>query len=114
MRAGRLRHRVAIQTPAETRNARGEVTRTYPTVAVVRASVEPLSGKEMIVAQQVDSQVTTRVRLRYLAGVTSHSRVQLLGPDGDPDHPTRTLHVLSVIDHDQRHISMELMCEDVT
>lgn len=114
MRAGRLRHRVAIQTPVDAQNTRGEVERAYPTVAVVRASVEPLSGRELLEAQQIESRVTCRVRMRYADGVTSHSRILLLGPDGDPAHPTRTLNVLSVIDREQRHIELELMCEDVT
>jgi len=114
MRAGRLRHRVALQTPVDAQNARGEVERTYPVVAVVHASVEPLSGRELLEAQQIESRVTCRVRLRYTAGLTSHSRVLLLGPEGDPDHPTRTLNVLSVIDREQRHIELELLCEDVT
>lgn len=75
MRAGSLRHRVAIQEPVETRDDHGGITRTWNTIATVWASVEPLSGTELYEAQQVQSRVTVRVRMRPYAGLTTKHRL---------------------------------------
>ena len=75
MQAGKLKQRVTIEQPvAGTRSGLGTPT-TWASVATVWASVEPLQGREYLAAQQAQSEVTTRVRLRYLAGITAAMRI---------------------------------------
>lgn len=66
MKAGKLRHRVeihrlnqAVQDPQT-----GDVTSGWQQLAVVWASVEPLSGREFIAAQASQSEVSARVTMR--------------------------------------------------
>jgi len=103
MRAGKLRHRIIIQMPTETRDSFGGVTVVWNTFAIVSGSVEPLRGQELWAAQAQQARVNTRIRIRYLAGITSKMRV-LYG--------VRIYLIDSVIDPEERHIEMQLMAEE--
>lgn len=64
--AGRLRHRVRIEKPTHTQDPiTGEMVLSWDLVAEkVPAAIEPLSAREFIAAQAVQSQVTTRIVIR--------------------------------------------------
>jgi SPP1 family predicted phage head-tail adaptor len=76
MHAGKLRHRVLIEElVAQTdtaddviqNEATGEVDRVWTPIAEVWAAIEPLSAREFLAAQAVQSKVTTRITIRYRA-----------------------------------------------
>lgn len=76
MQAGRLRHRITIQRKEQTQNPNtGAMTTTWATVATVWAVVEPLSAREFIAAQAVQSDVSVRITMRYRPGITSAMRL---------------------------------------
>lgn len=64
--AGRLRHRIRIERPGyEQDSVTGEMVLSWELVAEkVPAAIEPLSAREFIAAQAVQSQVTTRIVIR--------------------------------------------------
>ena len=73
--AGKLRHRVQIEEFVESVNSYGERERYWAPFADRWASVEPLSGREFIAAQQAQSEVTTRITIRHLAGINAAMRI---------------------------------------
>ncbi|MGH8431499.1 MAG: phage head closure protein [Solimonas sp.] len=76
MRAGRLRHRIAIQQQVKEQDASGNLTTSWAAVADnVPAEMVPLSGRELIAAQATQSEINTRCTIRVLAGVTAAMRV---------------------------------------
>ena len=76
MQAGKLRRRVTIQYPSDTRNDIGEPITQWLTFAEsVPAAIEPLNGREFFAAQQEQSTVTTRIRIRWRPGVTDLMRI---------------------------------------
>lgn len=76
LNAGDLRHRITIQQPTSaTANAYNERTDNWSTWATVWAKVEPLEGREAWAAAQAQSEVTHKVVLRYLSGVTPRMRI---------------------------------------
>jgi SPP1 family predicted phage head-tail adaptor len=75
MRAGRLRHFVSLQQRVETKNDMGEVTWAWDEVCQIWAEISGLTGREMIAAQQVQSQVSHNILIRWRAGVTAKMRV---------------------------------------
>lgn len=103
MKAGKLRHRITIQKATEAPNAYGEMVQTWGTFATVSASVEPLRGRELWAAGGQQARVTTRIRIRYLRGVTSKMRV-LFG--------SRAFEIESIIDPEERNAEMQLMCQE--
>ena len=105
MRSGRLRHRVELQSATEARDSHGQPVKTWSTQAVVWAGVEPIKGREGIVAMQVAATATIRVVIRYRAGVTTDWRVKF---------GMRTMKITSIVDTDERHHSLEFMCSEIT
>lgn len=76
MDPGKLRHRITIQRKEQTQNPNtGAMTTTWATVATVWAAVEPLSAREFIAAQAVQSDVSVRITMRYRPGITSAMRL---------------------------------------
>lgn len=73
--AGKLRHRVEIQEFVEVINSFGERERYWATFANVWAAIEPLSAKEFVAAQQMQSSVTARITIRYRPGIKPAMRI---------------------------------------
>lgn len=68
MRAGHLRHRVTIRKPDPSRSAgtAGQLVPTFITVASnVPAGIEPLNGREEVIAAHRGAETTHMVTLRY-------------------------------------------------
>lgn len=104
MKAGRLREWVLIQRRVNNLNAFGEPTDLWTTIADTWAAVEPLAGREFFNAQQVQSDVTTRIVCRYssaLSSVTPKDRIK---------HGSAIYDIRSVIDPDSRHRELQFMC----
>lgn len=104
MRAGRLRHRVTIQSPTDSADAQGGLVETFANGNTVWASIETLSGRELVYAAQSNSQATCLVRMRYDSTVNERTRL-LFG--------TRALGVESVNNVDERKAEMVLMCKEI-
>lgn len=77
MRSGKLRHRVDIQKPQFAQDdVTGEVLKSWAVAwSKVPASIEPVSAREFIAAAAVQSKVSTRIVIRYRAGVDSTMRI---------------------------------------
>lgn len=103
MQAGRLRHRVEIQTFTETQDTFGEPDRTWATADTVWAAIEPLRGQELLSAQEINAETSHRVRLRYHSSVTPTARFKF---------GTRIFDILSVINWQERGASLEVLCTE--
>lgn len=69
MQAGRLRHRIVIEELAVTLDSDGDQVETWvPIGPALPAEIKPLSGRELIAAQAVQSKVATRIVMRYRPG----------------------------------------------
>lgn len=105
MRAGALRHRVTIEAlTVEIDSDDGLQAQYWDAFAtMIPAEISPLSGKELIAAQAVQSKVTTRIRIRHRPGVIASMRV---------DHRGEKYNINAVIRDPISSIDyMTLMCE---
>lgn len=77
MRAGRLRHRITFQAPAEVQDPEsGEMLPGWQTVwEKVPAEVSALSARDLIAAQAGQSEASGRVVIRYRPGVVPTMRI---------------------------------------
>jgi SPP1 family predicted phage head-tail adaptor len=100
---GKLRHRITIEQVIETQDADGSMIETWTTFAMAQASIEPISGREYFAAQSTQADVTHRIRLRYLSGVTPKMRV---------NYNSRIFDILSVININERNRELQLMCRE--
>jgi SPP1 family predicted phage head-tail adaptor len=107
MQAGKLRHPVTIQSSAVTQSSTGAMTTTWSDFATgIWAAIEPIMGRELFSAQQVQSNLTTRIRIRHLAGVHEKMRVKYV----DRDSVTNYYDIEAVIPVNERGAEIHLMC----
>lgn len=103
MRAGLLRHTVEIQTASKTADAIGHMTITWSTAATRKAQIDALRGDEYTAAQQLESKVTHRVRMRHYSGLTSADRLYWT-------EEAKTFDIVAVCPVGPKRRMMEVMC----
>lgn len=89
-----LRKKVSIQRRNATKDTFGQAIQTWSDVLVCRASIEPLSGRELVAAQAINAETTHEIVIRYRAGITPAMRV-LYG--------ARAFNILSVLNQQERN-----------
>jgi SPP1 family predicted phage head-tail adaptor len=102
MDAGILRDRVTVQQATENRNRLGESISEWATFTEVWASVQGVSAREFLLAGQQQVEVSHRVKMRYLNGLTPQMRLLWRG---------RTLEIISILEHENRSVH-ELICQE--
>jgi len=65
VRAGSLKRRGIIQDRATTSGTYGEQSNTWTDIATVWMSIEPLNGRELAFAQQISTEVSHQIIVRY-------------------------------------------------
>lgn len=76
MRAGKLRHKVTIQSPGPAQDPdSGDMVPSWTDFASVWASIEPLSARDFIAAQANQSEITARIVIRYREGILPTMRI---------------------------------------
>ena len=76
MKVGRLRHRITLQELIETQDSDGAVEEEWFTVGNgISAEIIAMSGREFVAAQAVQSEVNTRIKLRFRPGLKAKMRV---------------------------------------
>lgn len=95
LKAGRLRHRVDIQARQDVQDpVTGEMVTGWATVwPNVPAAIEPLSVREFISAQAIQSNISARVVVRYREGLLPDMRIlhrgKIYNPAGWLPDPVR-------------------------
>lgn len=102
MDAGSLRERIVVQQPTETRNRLGESVFEWSTFATVWANVQGVTARELLLAGQQQLQISHRVTMRYLTGLTPQMRISWRG---------KTLEIISILEHGNRSVH-ELICQE--
>jgi SPP1 family predicted phage head-tail adaptor len=78
MKAGALRHLITLLSPPDpvaTVDTYGDVVENYTTVAQVWGAIEPLTVREIWLAQQARADVTHKITLRWRGDVSAKWRV---------------------------------------
>lgn len=80
MQAGKLRHRITIQTRTDTQDGFGQPVASWTNYLLNEpAEKRDLSGRELIAAQAVHSETTTEFVIRYKAGIDAKARILFEG-----------------------------------
>ena len=103
MNIGKLRHRITLLRQVNEVNDYGASTQIWKRVATVWADVRPLSGREYFSAQQVQSEVTTQIWLRHIEGIKPTMKVKF---------GKREFEIISVLNTQERDVSLQLMCKE--
>lgn len=104
MRSGDLRYRITIQQNQPIKDNEAITVDNWTEFATVWGAVEPIRGREYFQAAAVNAENTVRFRIRYQKGITSKMRVS---------YDERTFNIQTVIDIDEQHREIHLMCLEV-
>lgn len=107
MEIGSYRHRVTFQNPgAAVPDGDGGYTQTWTDLAEWYVSIQPASARDLerVAAGTVIATATHIIRGRYLAGVSTQTRMVFNG---------RTFEITGVSNLEERNILMELVAVEV-
>lgn len=76
LQPGKLKHRVQIQQPVYTQDVdTGAMNTVWSVVATVWAYIEPLSVRDYIASSAEQSEISTRITVRYRSDITEDMRL---------------------------------------
>lgn len=105
---GELRHKISIQQYSKLINDYGEVeiknNGIWIDVVTVRAAIYPLSGKEFFAAETVNSEITHKVKIRYIEGLKPSMRIVF---------NNRIFSIESIINFQEKNIELQLLCKEL-
>lgn len=107
MQGGKLRHFITLQKPTQVVDTMGGYTVTFTSQYKCFADIDPPKGREFFQAGQQQTEVVSRIRIRYYSSVATDWRVRF-----GTSAPYRYYDINSIIDPDERHIEQIMMCTE--
>lgn len=106
MKIGKLRERVTIQQKSVTRDGFGAEVVDWVAVATVWADVRSMDGTESVESSvsQVVATISHSVLIRHRAGLSPSMRLAWRG---------KALHILSIVESDNRQRQLILKCAEI-
>jgi SPP1 family predicted phage head-tail adaptor len=101
---GEYRHIIIFQKKSGVQNSYGENTDDWTDFLKTRVGIYPISGKEVFSAETINSEVSHKVNMRYMPGITPDLRIKF----GD-----RFFSIMSVINFQERNIELQLLCKEL-
>ena len=101
---GNFRNKITIQSTAQAADAYGALVDTWGTFATWWASIAPITGREYVSDGKVNSEVTTRMRGRWISGILPAMRAKF---------GTRIYSIVAVINIDERNREIEILGKEV-
>jgi SPP1 family predicted phage head-tail adaptor len=101
MNPGQLTQRLTLSRLESGQDEIGQPIEAWVSLGDVWGSVEPQAGREFIAAGAAQSELTTKIRIRWKAGIQSADRVT---------HDGTIYDIQSVIDYRSQRRELVLMC----
>jgi len=73
-------------------------------VCTVWASVEPLKGREFFASQKENSETTVRICIRHRSGISADMRIL---------YDNKIFEMNAIIDPEERHTELQIMCQEL-
>lgn len=105
IKAGTLNRRVALQIATETQDTVGQVQQTWSAVGTYWASIMPLSGRELVNAQQLRADVSHEVRMRFPVGTITTKHRLVYG--------SRVFHIGAVLNEGEGNVEYRILATEV-
>ena len=83
MRSGKIHRRITLKRYESTTDSVGGITESFVTVATIWAEKLDIRGRDFFAANQVNSDITTKFRIRYRPDVNPSWRIVYEGKDYD-------------------------------
>lgn len=104
MDPGKMRHRITFQMPGGGVDEHGDPADVWEDVTTVWAAIDPISGREFYAAEQSQSEVSHKVRIRFRAGLTTAMQIKF---------GQRAFRIISIINWAERGEGLLIMCKEL-
>lgn len=101
---GEFKHPIIIQKLDKVSNDYGELIDTWIDFLKIRAAIYPLSGKDFFAAETTNSEITHKINIRYVGGITSAMRIKFGNRYFEITSPP--------INFQERNILLQIMCKE--
>jgi len=105
---GKFRHQITFQqydgTVDQYGDVRDDVDANWDDFKTVWAEISPVSGKEFYAAEQSRSQVSHKVRIRYIAGLRPSMRIKF---------GSRKFKIISLINWNEKNEEYLIYCTEL-
>ncbi len=103
LRAGALRHRMALQAAQRVGDGGGGAIETWSDVAEVWARIAPVGGNERVLAEAITGQVTHEITIRHRSDVRPAMRFRF---------GARIFEIVTARDVDERRRMLRCLCRE--
>lgn len=103
MNIGRMNKRITFEKITESEDELGQMCQRYEAVRTVWATITPTRGGEYYEAQKLREELTFKIYVRYLPGITADMRIR---------YKEKHFGIKSVIDIGYEHRTLEIMCTE--
>lgn len=100
---GRMRHKIAIQSPTATVDSGGGRSIAWSTLKEVYADIRPTTGRYQFQHDQEKEKVTHKIIIRHRADIGTNYRVKF---------GSRIFNIHSILNEDERDRFLTMMCEE--
>jgi SPP1 family predicted phage head-tail adaptor len=104
MNPGLFRHRITFQEFIETTNENGFPVQEWIDVKTAWAMIKTLQGREYYEAATTQNENNVRFVIRYTSGINPDMRIK---------YKDRAFEILSVINDDERNITLTIIAKEV-
>jgi SPP1 family predicted phage head-tail adaptor len=111
MQSGRFRHQVSLQRRTDSQNPSGQVSHSYAEFAEPWARISSITGREFVAAQQVQSEVTTKITIRWRHDVDETCRVVHVVKHDENPQWFDVYDIVAVLPDDTGRRELQLMCK---
>lgn len=112
MEAGKLRRRISIQVRATTQDAAGQQVTTWTDLMAVWAAIAALTGRELLVAQSAQSEVTHTITVRYADLLVDPIKVAGMRIVYSSGGVTRYFNITGALNVDERNRQINLLASE--
>lgn len=105
---GEFRHIVTFQKPKGNQNDYGEEIKGFiewEDIHTARVAIYPVSGREFFAAETVNSEVTHKINMRYIPGITSEMRIKFGNRIFKLESPP--------INFQEKKIMLQILCKEL-
>ena len=106
--AGALKQRIRVERPNTTTDRLGGPTRTWITVATVWADIQPLSGREAVIANKLSAEITHQITVRYQPVFDNPQQVSQLRVL----YRSRIFNIHSALNDDEQRVALILLVSE--
>ncbi|MGL5150315.1 MAG: phage head closure protein [Clostridium sp.] len=101
---GEFKHLITFQKLVNTKNSYGETTNNWKDIITSRCAIYPISGKELLAAESVSSEVTHKINMRFARGISHDMRIKF---------NNRVFSIISIINFQEKNKLLQIIAKEL-